>query len=200
MHVKDKSRNQERLERIIAKYKANEEAILKEQVLIADERVLTVRKEMQLEIDRLTIQISVYLEKITKKDADMRKLYIKIDNLNRSQGAVAELKRKFEIDIRNEALKYQSIIEELRVKLAVHERHGDYMAEIDRLKKIIQDLQWEIQQLKSRTVTVKEVAREDSDYQEEYDEKFEVVEVQQVARGSLQFDRTDSQASLTGSG
>jgi hypothetical protein len=36
----------------------------------------------------------------------MRKLYIKIDNLNRSQGAVAELKRKFEIDIRNEALKY----------------------------------------------------------------------------------------------
>jgi hypothetical protein len=46
MHVKDKSRNQERLERIIAKYKANEEAILKEQVLIADERVLTVRKEM----------------------------------------------------------------------------------------------------------------------------------------------------------
>lgn len=137
MHVKDKSRNQERLERIIAKYKANEEAILKEQVLIADERVLTVRKEMQLEIDRLTIQISVYLEKITKKDADMRKLYIKIDNLNRSQGAVAELKRKFEIDIRNEALKYQSIIEELRVKLAVHERNGDYMAEIDRLKKII---------------------------------------------------------------
>lgn len=106
MHVKDKSRNQERLERIIAKYKANEEAILKEQVLIADERVLTVRKEMQIEIDRLTIQISVYLEKITKKDADMRKLYIKIDNLNRSQGAVAELKRKFEIDIRNEALKY----------------------------------------------------------------------------------------------
>jgi hypothetical protein len=67
----------------------------------------------------------------------MRKLYIKIDNLNRSQGAVAELKRKFEIDIRNEALKYQSIIEELRVKLAVHERNGDYMAEIDRLKKII---------------------------------------------------------------
>lgn len=36
----------ERFERIIAKHKANEEAITKEQVLIADERVLTVRKEM----------------------------------------------------------------------------------------------------------------------------------------------------------
>jgi peptidoglycan hydrolase CwlO-like protein len=67
---------------------------LKEQVLIADERVLTVRKEMQLEIDRLTIQISVYLEKITKKDADMRKLYIKIDALNRERGGIEELKKR----------------------------------------------------------------------------------------------------------
>jgi len=45
----------ERNERMVAKLKANEEAITKEQVLIADERVLTVRKEMQMEIDRLTI-------------------------------------------------------------------------------------------------------------------------------------------------
>lgn len=67
---------------------------MKEQVLIADERVLTVRKEMQLEIDRLTIQISVYLEKITKKDADMRKLYIKIDALNRERGGIEELKKR----------------------------------------------------------------------------------------------------------
>lgn len=62
--------------------------------MIADERVLTVRKEMQLEIDRLTIQISVYLEKITKKDADMRKLYIKIDALNRERGGIEELKKR----------------------------------------------------------------------------------------------------------
>jgi hypothetical protein len=49
------ARSTERFERMIAKLKANETAILKEQVLIADERVLTVRKEMQLEVDRLTI-------------------------------------------------------------------------------------------------------------------------------------------------
>jgi hypothetical protein len=157
---------------------------LKEQVLIADERVLTVRKEMQLEIDRLIIQISVYLEKITKKDADMRKLYIKIDVLNRERGGIEELKKRHLQELRNLELKYSSQIQELTIRAQRADRVDEYLAEIDRLKKIIQELQWEITQLKSRTATViREAPKED--YEEEYEENFEVVGVRDVARASM---------------
>jgi len=137
---------------------------------------------MQLEIDRLTIQISVYLEKITKKDGDMRKLYIKIDALNRERGGIEELKKRHQQELRNLELKYSSQIQELQLKIR-SDRSAEYIAEIDRLKKIIQDLQWEITQLKSRTVTIKEAAKED--YEEEYEENFEVVGVRDVARASV---------------
>jgi len=53
--VKDLARLEERKMREISKLRAGESVLIKEQVMIADERVLQMRQEMSMSIKELTI-------------------------------------------------------------------------------------------------------------------------------------------------
>lgn len=54
-NVKDLARLEERKMREIMKLRANEDAVIKEQIMIADERVLQMRSECSISIKELTL-------------------------------------------------------------------------------------------------------------------------------------------------
>ena len=62
----------------INRLEAHKSLVIKEQELIADERVLQVKREMQIIIDENLVLISVYLEKLQHKENDHRKLYLQM--------------------------------------------------------------------------------------------------------------------------
>lgn len=106
----------------IEELRANEKAIIIEQVLIADKRVAEMRAEMMEEIRKLELQITVCYEKLGRKDQEIRKSLIQIEEL-----------REWE-------LKYHKLREEMVIQIKqIHSEYSvkinDLTAEIERLKK-----------------------------------------------------------------
>lgn len=69
----------EHWERKIKQLEAKLELTRKEETHVADQRVVIARKEKDIEVDRLTRQLEVYLEKLSAKEAQIRKLIIDMD-------------------------------------------------------------------------------------------------------------------------
>lgn len=59
-------------------YKGREKAIIQEEQIKAEHRVEETRRVMQEEIDRLTVIINLYKEKLTRKEAENRNLLIEL--------------------------------------------------------------------------------------------------------------------------
>jgi hypothetical protein len=114
--VKDLARLEEKKLREISKLRASESVIIKEQVMIADERVLQMRQEMTMSIKELTLQCSVYLEKIQRKDAEYRKLMMQLAELKEWRLKYDEIKRRHASEIE----KLMREIERLKVELVEH--------------------------------------------------------------------------------
>lgn len=60
--------------------------------MIADERCKQLREEMTSESEHLTIKISVYLEKLAKKEKEIRMLYSQLQELKGSSHSLEELR------------------------------------------------------------------------------------------------------------
>jgi chromosome segregation ATPase len=84
--------------------------------MIADERVLQMRQEMTMSIKELTLQCSVYLEKIQRKDGEYRKLMMQLAELKEWRVKYDEVKRRHSAEIE----KLMREIERLKVELVEH--------------------------------------------------------------------------------
>ncbi len=69
-----KTESQLRIE--IETLKSNQRAIIIEQEIIAQRLVKEARDEMQIEIDKLNVNITVCYDRISRKDQEIRKLVI----------------------------------------------------------------------------------------------------------------------------
>lgn len=90
--------------------------------MIADERVLQMRQEMTMSIKELTLQCSVYLEKIQRKDGEYRKLMMQLAELKEWRVKYDEVKRRHSAEIE----KLMREIERLKVELVEHQKCKDY--------------------------------------------------------------------------
>lgn len=95
-HMNTLLRSEEKLLTRIKRLESNEEVIKKEQKLIADERVLQVEQRMQKTVDELTVKISVYLEKLQKKEHETRKLYAQFSEAKNAGANSASMKTHYE--------------------------------------------------------------------------------------------------------
>lgn len=120
--MKDLARLEERKMREIKRLEAGEAAVIKEQVMIADERVLQMRNESSMRITELTLQMTVYLEKIQRKDADYRKLLMQMNELKEWRLKYDSIKTRHALDIK----KLEELISNLIVDLEEHGRCKNY--------------------------------------------------------------------------
>lgn len=114
-----KTEQQLRIE--IEELRANEKALIIEQTLIADKRVAECRAEMMEEIRKLELQITVCYDKLGRKDQEIRKLIIQIEELREWEVKLKQYKEEVSITIK-------TIHAEYAVKI------NDLTAEIERLK------------------------------------------------------------------
>lgn len=59
-------------------YKAREPAIIQEEQIKGDNRVEKTRVTMQAEIDRLTVMINLYKEKLNRRETENRNLLVEL--------------------------------------------------------------------------------------------------------------------------
>lgn len=175
-------RTEEKLLTRIKRLESNEEVIKKEQKLIADERVLQIEQKMQKTVDELTVKISVYLEKLQKKENETRKLYAQFSEAKNAGAGREEMTKIYESRIREMRHKYEETIRILEVKIKELGDHN-YKEENVRLHKRIEDLTWELKLSKERSGSISVVQAHggqghvERGMREERREEFEVVEV-----------------------
>lgn len=85
---------------------------------------------MQIEIDKLTVQITVCYEKIGKRDTEIRKLLILCDELKEWKEKYEIYQKQVVIEIKELRVQYEKTISDLKVKL--EQVTSDY----ERLKKL----------------------------------------------------------------
>ena len=134
---------------------------------------------MQVEIDKLKLELQLCFERLSRKDAENRKLIIQLDELK-------EWRLKFD------EIKKQHAIEITRIKIESEKKVAVLQADYDRLKKEhavcpkkISDLEKEILRLEKIIEDLKKRPKSSSSssYQEDVseEEKLEIVKVVQVS-------------------
>ena len=66
---------------------------------ISDTRVREAREQMQIEIEKLKLEISICYEKLSRKDADNRKLIIQLEELKEWRIKFEEIKKQHAVEI-----------------------------------------------------------------------------------------------------
>ena len=141
---------------------------------------------MQIEIEKLKLEISICYEKLSRKDAENRKLIIQLEELK-------EWRIKFE------EIKKQHAVEISRIRVEYEKKLANLQYEFDRLKKehsvcpkTINDLEKEILRLEKiiEELRKRPQSSSSSSYREDVseEEKLEIVKVVQVKTDDTQFE------------
>ena len=141
---------------------------------------------MQIEIEKLKLEISICYEKLSRKDAENRKLIIQLEELK-------EWRIKFE------EIKKQHAVEISRIRVEYERKLANLQSEFDRLKKehsvcpkTINDLEKEILRLEKiiEELRKRPQSSSSSSYREDVseEEKLEIVKVVQVKTDDTQFE------------
>lgn len=114
----------------IERLKANERALILEQQAITALEIKKVREEMQGEIDKLTIQITVCYEKIGHRDSEIRKLLIAIEEYKEWKVKYEVYQKQVVIQIARIKADYEQVIVDLNSKLEKLQRDYDKLEAI----------------------------------------------------------------------
>ena len=73
-------------------------------------RIKETRDEMQIEIDKLRIEIQLLLERLARKDSEIRKLIIQLEEWKEWRIKYEELYKKYTLDIQILRKEYETKI------------------------------------------------------------------------------------------
>jgi len=130
-HQKEVMRVEEAYLNKIEWYKANESAILQEEQIKCEHRVDETRLTMQTEIDRLTVLINLYREKLSKRETESRNSLVEV--------------KIYKEKVETVRVEFRSQITELtveidRLKQTIKIKEDEYLRRIRDLEENIKDL------------------------------------------------------------
>ena len=122
-------------------YKANESAITQEEQIKGEHRVEEMRLTMQAEIDRLTVLINLYKEKLNKRETENRNLLVEV-KIYKEKVETVRVEFKLEIQLLTEEVE--------RLKRLVKIKEDEYMHRIRDLEENIKEFISQIETLRIR--------------------------------------------------
>lgn len=156
-------------------------------------RIKETKDEMQVEIDKLRIEIQLLLERLARKDSEIRKLIIQLEEWKEWRIKYEELYKKYTLDIQILRKEYETKISALQVQ--IKELRKEYETKISVLQVELKDLRKEYERLKKEhsLCGLQKAVRPkspDSSYKDEVseEEKLEVVQVLAVKTEDQQFE------------
>ena len=76
-------------------YKTERETIIKKQEAITVQKVEELRAELNIEIERLTLLVNVYKEKLTRRETENRNLLVELQQLKKWKENYQNLNQKY---------------------------------------------------------------------------------------------------------